>query len=144
MPARGPALQLPGCDAAHERPWTTCWSTRLDGTLRVEQARCRFEAAFAAFAARGDRVGELLCIAAIIEGFYVEEGPLDPLDQWIAALSERLPVDGHWPSDEVEATIIASGVAIRLRNPSHPLLAAWATRGASLMRHLKPGSRPVN
>jgi LuxR family transcriptional regulator, maltose regulon positive regulatory protein len=140
QPARWPALQLPGCDAAHERPWTTYWSTRLDGTLRVEQARCRFEAAFAAFAARGDRVGELLCIAAIIEGFYVEEGPLDPLDQWIAALSERLPVDGHWPSDEVEATIIASGVAIRLRNPSHPLLAAWATRGASLMRHLKPGA----
>src|SRR5687767_2755757 len=81
QPARWPALQLPGCDAAHERPWTTYWSTRLDGTLRVEQARCRFEAAFAAFAARGDRVGELLCIAAIIEGFYVEEGPLDPLDQ---------------------------------------------------------------
>ena len=46
----------------------------------------------------------------------------------------------HWPSDEVEATIIASGVAIRLRNPSHPLLAAWATRGASLMRRLKPGA----
>jgi hypothetical protein len=51
-----------------------------------------------------------------------------------------VPVDGRWPSDEVEATVIASGVAIRLRNPSHPLLAAWATRGASLMRRLKPAT----
>jgi len=140
QPALWPALRLDHGDAAQDWPWTTYWSTRLDATLQVEQARSRFEASFAAFAARDDRAGELLCIAAIIESFYVEEGPLDPLDRWIKALGERLPADDHWPSDEVEATVIASGVAIRLRNPSHPLLAAWATRGASLMRRLKPGA----
>jgi LuxR family transcriptional regulator, maltose regulon positive regulatory protein len=142
QPALWPSLRLAPAAATTPRnqPWTTYWSTRLDATLPVEQARYRFEAALAAFGARQDRSGELLCIAAIIEGFYVEEGPLDPLDRWIAALSERLPADGQWPSDAFEASIMACGVGIRLRSPSHPLLAAWAARGASLMRRLEPGA----
>lgn len=142
---RWPSLRLAPADAAaaRDRPWTTYWSTRLDATLPVEQARKRFEAAFEAFQARDERVGELVCIAGIIEGFYVDEGPLDPLDRWIAALAERLPADGQWPSAEFEASILACGVGIRLRDPSHPLLAAWAARGDSLMRQLKPGPARV-
>lgn len=145
QPALWPSLRLASTAATKPRdqPWTTYWSTRLDATLPVEQARSRFEAALAAFGARQDRSGELLCIAAIIEGFYVEEGPLDPLDHWIAALIERLPADGHWPSDALEAGIMACGLGIRLRSPSHPLLAAWAARAASLMRHLEPGAGRV-
>jgi DNA-binding SARP family transcriptional activator len=108
--------------------------------MDVLEARALFEAAFEAFDARGDRIGELLCIAAIIETFYVDEGPLDPLDRWIAALHERLPADGQWPSAELEARVIACGVGILLRDQSHPLLSRWATRGASLVRQLKPGA----
>lgn len=142
QPDLWPSLRMaPGSTAfAQDRPWTLYWSTRLDAALPVMQARQRFETAFGAFQARQDPVGELLCIAAIIEGFYVDEGPLDPLDRWIAALAERLPADGQWPSPELEASILASGVGIRLREPSHPLLAAWAARGDSLMRQLKPGA----
>ncbi len=142
QPALWPALQLPPTTTAtaREQPWSTYWATRLDAAMDVLQARALFEAAFDAFGARGDRVGELLCIAAIIETFYVDEGPLDPLDRWIAALVERLPADGQWPSVELEARVIACGVGILLRDPSHPLLARWATRGASLVRQLKPGA----
>lgn len=137
-----PALRLApaGLETARERPWTLYWSTRLDPALRVEAARERFDAAFDTFLARHDRIGALLCIAGIIEGFYVDEGPLDPLDRWIAALVERVPADGAWPCAELEATILACGVGIRLREPSHPLLAAWAERGDSLMRRLPPGA----
>lgn len=142
QPARWPALQVAAYDAgtAPQLPWSTYWATRLDDTLDVTQARQRFSIALASFGARGDRLGELLCLAAIIEGYYVDEGPLDPMDHWIEALVERLPADGAWPSDDVEASVMACGVGIRLRAPSHPLLAAWAVRGAVLIRRLAPGA----
>ena len=143
QPALWPSLLLPGAASrapAHEEPWTTYWATRLDASMEVEQARALYDAACTAFAERGDRVGELLCIASIIEGFYVDEGPLEPLDHWIAALCRCLPADGRWASIELEARVIACGVGILLRNPSHPLLPLWATRGASLVRQIKPGA----
>jgi hypothetical protein len=143
QPALWPSLLLPGAASrapAHEEPWTTYWATRLDASMEVEQARALYDAACTAFAERGDRVGELLCIASIIEGFYVDEGPLEPLDHWIAALCRCLPADGRWASIELEARVIACGVGILLRNPSHPLLPLWAARGASLVRQVKPGA----
>ncbi len=143
QPTLWSALRLPQVGArapAHVEPWTASWATRLDASMDVEHARALYEAACAAFAERGDRVGELLAVAAIIEGFYVDEGALDPLDGWIAALCERLPPADRWPSIELEARVIACGVGIRLRNPSHPLLAQWAARGASLVRQVKPGA----
>jgi LuxR family transcriptional regulator, maltose regulon positive regulatory protein len=121
-----------------EAPWTTYWATRLDPRLEPLQARARLAAAFEAHGQRGDRIGELACLAAIIEGFYVDEGPLEPLDGWIAALAERLPQT--WPSAELEAHVMACGVGILLRAPQHPLLARWAERGAALMRQIKPGA----
>jgi DNA-binding SARP family transcriptional activator len=108
--------------------------------MDVLAARALYEAALTAFTTRGDRIGELLCVAAIIEGFYVDEGPLDPLDRWIAELCRRLPADQAWPSIELEARIIACGIGIVLRNPAHPLLAQWAARGAVLVRQVKPGA----
>lgn len=143
QPALWASLRLPppaSRASAHDEPWTTYWATRLDATMDVTQARELYQAACNAFAQRGDRTGELLCLAAIIEGYYVEEGPLDPLDHWIAALCQRLPPDDRWPSIELEARIIACGVGILLRNPSHPLLSLWAARGASLVRQVKPGT----
>jgi LuxR family maltose regulon positive regulatory protein len=133
-------LEVSVDDSAFDRPWTTYWSTRLDPRLGAAQARQRFAAAFDAFVMRRDRIGELLCLAAIIEGFYIEEGPLDPLDEWIGALAERVTPDTRWPSDDVEVRVIACGVGIRLRDPSHPLLAAWAARGSVLVRRLPPGA----
>lgn len=142
QPALWPSLHLPPPTARspQDEPWATYWRSRLDASLDVAQARSRFASALSAFTASRQPTGELLCIAAIIEGFYIDEGPLDPLDGWIEALAARLPTEGEWPSDDVEATVMACGVGIRLRAPSHPLLAEWAMRGPSLMRRLKPGA----
>lgn len=143
QPVMWPSLRLPSLAdpaLAHEAPWTAYWTTRLDAAMDVLEARQRLEAALAAFNAQGDRVGELLCLAAIIEGFYVDEGPLDSLDHWTAELCRRLPADDGWPSIELEARIIACGVGILLRSPAHPQLAQWAARGAVLVRLVKPGA----
>ena len=143
QPMMWPSLRLPpvaDLASVHEAPWTTYWTTRLDAAMDVLEARQRLESALAAFSERDDRVGELLCLAAIIEGFYVDEGPLDPLDHWTAELCRRLPADDGWPSIELESRIIACGVGILLRSPAHPQLAQWAARGAVLVRLVKPSA----
>ena len=139
QPGLWPALRWQPAASAQAAPWTTFWATRLDSALSAAQARAQFEAAFTAFDQAGEPSGALLCIAAIIEGFYVDEGPLDPLDAWIAALCQRLPAPGHWPSVDFEARILSCGVGVLLRAPSHPMLADWAARAGTLLRQLKPG-----
>lgn len=141
QPALWSSLCLPqGAPAdPSSQPWTAYWATRLDAAIEPAEARIRLQAALGTMAQRADRTGELACIAAIIEGFYVDEGTLDALDRWIAALEERLPADGAWPSIDLEAHVMACGVGVLLRAPQHPLLQRWAERGATLVRQVKPG-----
>lgn len=142
QPALWPQLRLPPPTAARaaEAPWATYWATRVDAALDVAEARALLEAAFATFTTQQDRLGELLCLAAIIESYYVDEGSLEPLDGWIAELARRLPNRQGWASQELEARVLACGVGILLRDQTHPLLAGWAERGATLARQLKPGA----
>ncbi len=121
-------------------PWTAYWATRLDAALDPAAARARLEAALGGMLQCGDRTGALACTAAIIEGFYVDEGTLDPLDHWIMVLEQQLPADGAWPSLDLEVHVMACGVGVLLRAPQHPLLARWAERGATLVRQVKPGA----
>jgi LuxR family maltose regulon positive regulatory protein len=145
QPALWPQLRLPPPSTARaaEAPWTTYWATRIDAALDASEARTLLQAAFEAFTSHRDRQGELLCLAAIIEGFYVDEGSLEPLDGWIAELAQRLPPADGWASQELEARVLACGVGILLRDQAHPLLAGWAERGATLVRQLKPGASRI-
>jgi len=68
-----------------------------------------------------------------------DEGSLEPLDGWIAELARCLPNRQGWTSRELEARVPVFGVGILLRDQTHPLLAGWAERGATLARQLKPG-----
>jgi LuxR family transcriptional regulator, maltose regulon positive regulatory protein len=141
-PSLWESLSLPPATraSAETRPWATYWAARLDTSLDVLEARALLTAARESFRRHHNPIGEWLCLAAIIEGFYIDEGPLDPLDGWIAALQSSLPDNGAWPSAELEARVIACGVGILLRDQAHPLLAQWAQRGPALMRQLQPGA----
>jgi hypothetical protein len=149
-PVLWPQLHLPAPSpaGAAAAPWATYWATRVDAGLDVAEARALLEASFAAFERAGERVGELLCLAAIIESFYVEEGPLDSLDLWIERLVTRLPQgergDGGartWSSDELEARVLACGVGILLRDQSHPLLERWRNGARRWCGSSSPGHR---
>jgi LuxR family transcriptional regulator, maltose regulon positive regulatory protein len=145
QPALWPQLHLPPVTPASAdlAPWACYWATRVDATLDVAESRGLLEAAFTRFSIQAERLGELLCLAAIIESFYVDEGPLEPLDGWIERLGRCLPDDegrAAWASEDLEARVLACGVGILLRNPTHPLLARWAERGATLVRQLKSGA----
>ena len=141
-PAQWDSLDLPPplLSRAQAQPWSTYWATRLDAGLAVPQARPLLAAALAGFRERDDLTGQCLALAAIIEGYYIDEGPLDGLDAWVAALAAVLPGEGLWPSAELEARVMACGVGILLRSPGHALLAAWAERGPTLLRQLPPGA----
>lgn len=140
-PALWPSLHRASVSIADAagKPWSAYWSARLDATMPTAEARELFAAAHLAFTEAGDSTGALLCAAAVIETFYVEEGALDPMDAWIAQLLSALPADGAWLSPELEATVMACGIGIILRDQTHPLLPRWAERGAVLVRQLAPG-----
>jgi LuxR family transcriptional regulator, maltose regulon positive regulatory protein len=121
-------------------PWALYWSTRLDAAAPPGAVRQRLREAFDAFEAAGDTMGALLAAAAAIETFYVDETALQPLDDWVSALQARLPADGAWPSLEIEAQVMAAGLAITLRDQTHPLLARWAARGERLLLQLRAGA----
>jgi len=143
QPALWAALALPRPDARSARaaPWSAYWATLLDPSLEPAQARDVLAAARDAFGLAGERWGELLATAAGIETFYVDEGPLDPLDEWIARLEAALPPDDTpWPGAELQARVLACGAAILLRDPARPLLERWAGCADALLRRLPPGA----
>lgn len=123
-----------------QSPWASHWATCCHTGLPAAQARQLHARNLAAFDARGQSAGALLSIAAAIATFYVDEGPLAPLDDWVALLQARLPAHGAWSSAALEAQVMACGLAITLRDQQHPLLQAWATRGEVLLRQLPCGA----
>jgi LuxR family transcriptional regulator, maltose regulon positive regulatory protein len=133
LPPAGPAL-------ATLRPWQGYWSARLASHLTPAAARDVFAAALARFDALNEPHGALLALAALIETYYIDETPLQPMDDWIAELRRRLPANDQWPSDELQAQVMACGLAIVLRDQGHALLAQWAAQGQALLRRLAAGA----
>jgi LuxR family maltose regulon positive regulatory protein len=131
----------PVCDAADAAryPWQAYWQELLATRREPAAARAVLEAAYAAFCERDDALGALLACAAVIENFHDDEDSLEPLDRWIEVLAGALPPDGSWPSLEVEVQVMACGIAILLRQQSHPLLERWAARGEVLLRKVPRG-----
>ena len=125
---------------AAQRPWSTYWSARLDPTLDPASARAAYAAVLARFDSVQERDGALLALAALIDTYYLDETPLQPLDAWVHELQRRLPADGAWSSAELQAQVMACGLAITLRDQAHPLLASWAAQGPALLRQLAPGA----
>jgi DNA-binding SARP family transcriptional activator len=132
-------LALPADAAAHASaaPWAAYWSVRLGPLAEFEASRATLTAAADAFDARGDRLGAQLCAAAAIETFYFDETELQPMDPWIHRLDAALgDADAPWPSAECGAEVMSCGVAILLRQPSHPRLAQWAAAAPRALPHI--------
>jgi LuxR family maltose regulon positive regulatory protein len=142
QPRLWPSLKLPPAvpAGAAQRPWSTYWSARLDPALDPAAARAAYAAVLARFDNLHEHDGALLALAALIETYYLDEAALQPLDAWVSELQRRLPADGAWASAELQAQVMACGLAITLRDQAHPLLARWAEQGLALLRQLAPGA----
>ncbi|MFC4158435.1 bacterial transcriptional activator domain-containing protein [Chitinimonas lacunae] len=142
QPERWRTLAVPSVtdtERARLLPWSTYWQSLLAVQQPPDEARRLLEAAYQTFCAQGDPLGKLLGCAAVIETFHDDEESLAPLDDWIATLLKCLPTDEGWLSPEVEVQVMACGIAVLLRDQSHPLLTRWAERGEILLRKLPRG-----
>lgn len=127
-PALWHDLRLPahaGAGAA-QAPWSAYWSVRLGPLADFDAARGTLEAAHAAFATTGDRLGCALACAAALETYYFDEVELAPMDAWIERLDAALDGDTPpWPNPECGAEVMACTSALLLRQPAHPRIAQW-------------------
>lgn len=142
-PEKWGELKIPvvaDADDARRLPWSGYWQSLLAVQQAPDLTRLLLEAAYSGFVAQGDTLGILLGCAAVIETFHDDEESLEPLDHWIATLLRLLPADDEgWLSPEIEVQVMACGIAVLLRDQSHPLLTRWAERGEILLRKLPRG-----
>ncbi len=136
----GLVLADDAADHAERSPWSAYWALRLGSLSDPAADRARLEAAYAAFSARGERLGALLAVAAAIETYYYDETPLEPLDTWIERLEQALAVaEPPWPNAECGAEIMACGSGVLLRQPAHALLAQWAAQAPRALARAAQG-----
>jgi hypothetical protein len=95
----------------------------------LEESRNEYEAV----AARGDRESTLACVAGALDRRLREAGPQALVDPWIHALDREL--QGGYPdlTAATESRLLAGGLAVLGRRPSHPVLPLWATRAMTLL-----------
>jgi DNA-binding SARP family transcriptional activator len=115
-------------------PWLQYWwGTSL---IPVDQVRARdlLEHCFQGMEERGDRVGQLLAAAGVIEAHYFEWTSFRPIDRWISAIAERLDPAPAFPSPDSELRVYSALlVAMSYRQPGNPLLPRLVERAADLL-----------
>jgi ATP/maltotriose-dependent transcriptional regulator MalT/DNA-binding SARP family transcriptional activator len=115
-------------------PWLLFWAATCRAMLDPAAARAEFERAFGLFGAAGDVPGQWLCWAGIAETFIFGWDSLASFDPWIEQLEILLARHRGFPSPDVEARVLAGGVALMFRRPDHPLLTIWAERALAMIR----------
>ena len=143
-PALWPRPRAAGRSAhgAGSAPWSAYWAVRLGDLADPAADRAVLEQACSAFESRGERLGEMLALAAAIETYYFDETELQPLDALISRLDAVLgPGEPAWPNPECAAEVMACGAAIRLRQPAHPRLAEWAAAAPRALTRTAQGRR---
>jgi LuxR family maltose regulon positive regulatory protein len=92
-----------------------------------------YRSAYEAASASGDRPRALACVADLFERLFREAGAQALVDPWIDALDRELR-DGYpdLPS-AIESRLLAGGLAVLGRRPSHPVLPLWANRVMALL-----------
>ena len=89
---------------------------------------------YASMAARGDRAAALACVATVLERLYRDAGPQALADPWIDALDAQLERGYAELDAATESRLLAGGLAVLGRRPSHPVLPVWALRAMAQLR----------
>jgi len=88
------------------RPWSGSGDSTLAATPVT--ARASIEAAWGEFAERGDRMGQLLTAAAMVETYQFEWSSFAPAHPWIDRLQACLDPEPAFPSREAELQVYAN------------------------------------
>jgi DNA-binding SARP family transcriptional activator len=113
-------------------PWLRFWQATASAVADQAVSRAQFTQAFEAFRERGDAAGLYLSIAGTAQVIFVAED-FSLLDPWFARFEELRRNGPPPPSDDVEATVLASLLmAACYVRPSYPDAGNWAARALEL------------
>ncbi len=125
-------------------PWLVFWEGACRFPFDLAAARALFETAYAKFAQGTASEGVLLCWASIVEAIVFEASDFAALDGWIAALENRSALAEAPCAAPVYARFVAAMVsALMYRQPSHPRIAEWVERLATIVSHTPDASARV-
>ena len=117
-------------------PWLSYWAgTALLG-VNPQEARQSLEHAYGGFLANGDKTGQIMATAGILETYYFEHHDFNPTDKWIAIMDKLLSEKPAFPTLEIEAKVYAVTLgAMFWRQPRHPLIFTCLEHVMDLLRH---------
>jgi len=121
-------------DLVQADPWLLYWTATSMIPVDRPAARDKLEQSFALFEASGDRAGQAMAAAGVIETHFSEMVRFSQMDPWIAALDRILAQAPVLPGPDAELSVYASLLIGTLyRQPDHPLLLASVTRVCELL-----------
>jgi DNA-binding SARP family transcriptional activator len=103
--------------------WLQYWQGCARMQIDLVGARDIHTRAFRAFEEVRDSLGQLLCAAAILNGYYYEYDDFAPMDPWIDAVDRLLADSAKFPDSASELMVhSALLLALTFRQPGHALL----------------------
>jgi ATP/maltotriose-dependent transcriptional regulator MalT/DNA-binding SARP family transcriptional activator len=120
-------------DITENNPWLLYWRGTSCLPSNPSQSRPYFEKAFEKFRKQEDKAGMFLAWAGIVSSITAGFENFQSLDRWISILEELMQAGQEFPSEEIGLRVASSMFsALRLRQPQHPQIEAWAERALSL------------
>jgi DNA-binding SARP family transcriptional activator len=119
------------CDAA----WLTYWRAMTEMAIAFPNAESTFERAYRLFVESGDKLGQMLSIAAILQHIHVSYTAFGRMLPWIPILAELLRSNPGFPSPKMEVAVFTGLFsAIILADPENSRLTECFDTVARLIR----------
>ncbi len=124
-------------DITARQPWLLYWLGICNLPFSPTQSGNTFERAFELFKARKDAAGLFLSLSGMFEAVALDFNNFIEYDRLIPILYELLNEFTEYPSREIEAHMVGSMLyAIDARQPQHPDLEYWISRGSELAKSI--------
>jgi len=124
-------------DITARQPWLLYWLGICNLPFSPTQSGNTFERAFDSFKARKDAAGLFLSLSGMFEAVALDFNNFIEYDRLIPVLYGLLKEFTDYPSREIEAHMVGSMLyAINARQPQHPDLEYWISRGSALAKSI--------
>ena len=122
-------------DITDQTPWLLFWLGVSRVHYSATEARASLEHALAKFEEQQDYTGAMLSWSAIADSYSLNVVEMQPLDDWIQWLTDRIEIFANLPAD-IQARVASSmASALHMRQPQHPEHKAWTERALALTEH---------
>jgi len=113
-------------DVLESNPWLLFWIGTSLLPFSPATAGIKLETAFGRFQDSGETIGSMLSASGVINSIAYQFNDFSPLDRWYDVLNGLAVKIGHFPDEEIEATVIAGLVtAAILREKSDEEFSHW-------------------